>query len=142
MKKALIVLAFLFLLTKVCIAQPSINASVDRVKLSTDETLTYKLTIAFSSKNIPQSKFPEFKDFYLVSEAESSTISFLKEGAKTILVYAFILAPKNTGKFSIEPAQIKTEGKTFTSEGFEIEITQGKIRPNHLPDTQEPKITL
>lgn len=154
MKKLFLVLGFLFLTAQVCIAQPTIEASVEKTKISTDETLIYQLTIAFSSINIPQPKFPEFKDFYVISEAESSTISFQKAGAKTILVYAFILAPKNTGKFSIEPAQIKAEGKTYTSKGFEIEVTQGKAKPkavpedspakseNNLPETQEPKITL
>lgn len=154
MKKVFIVLIFSFSFICQSLAQTQIKSEVDKIKISTDEALTYKLTIASSEKKITQPKFPEFKDFVVLWQAESSTISFIKGGAKTILVYTFLLTPKNTGKFTIEPTQVKTEGKTYASEEFEIEVTLGELSPKALPEekplkpkkampkSEEPQITL
>lgn len=154
MKKIFIIPVFLFLFLGVSFAESSIKAEVNKLKISTDDTVIYKLTIASSAKKIPQPKFPEFKDFLVLSKAQSSTISLVEGGAKTALVYVFVLVPKNTGKFSIGPSQFKEEGKTYTSEKFEIEVKPGK-RPlksipnkklyqpkNGLPESKEPQVTL
>ncbi len=137
-----------------CFAQTQIKSEVDKKKISTDEALTYKFTVTSSEKKITQPKFPEFNDFIVLWQAESSTVSFIKGGAKTILVCSFLLAPKNTGKFTIEPTQIKAEGETYTSEKFEIEVTAGKFEPKalpeekpfqprkSLPEPEEPQVTL
>src|SRR3990167_1543325 len=101
MKKIFILQVFFFLLLGVSFAESSIKAEINKLKISTDGALIYKLTITSSEKKIPQPKFPEFKDFLVVSRAVSSTISLAGGGAKTVLVYALILSPKNTGKFSI-----------------------------------------
>lgn len=154
MKKVFIILIVSFLFICQSFAQTQIKSEVDKTRISTDETITYKLTITSSEKKLPQPKFPEFKDFVVLWQAESSTVSFVKEDAKTILVYTFLLTPKNTGKFTIGPTQINLEGKTYTSEKFEIEVTLGKIKPKALPkerpfkpkkalpESEVPQITL
>lgn len=144
MKKAFIILIFSLFFICLAFAQTQIKSEVDKARISTDEALTYKLTIISSEKKITQPKFPEFKDFTILWQAESSTISFIKGGAKTTLVYTFLLAPKNTGKFTIGPARIESEGKTYTSEKFEVEVTAGKLKPKALPESKplKPKKTL
>lgn len=137
MKKVFIIFTVVFSFICQSFAQTQIKAEVDKTKISTDESLTYKLTITLEKK-ITQPEFPEFKDFTLLWQAESSTVSFGREGVKTMLIYTFILAPKNTGKFSIGPAQIKAEGKIYTSEKFEIEVTPGNLKPRALPDEKPP----
>lgn len=154
MKKIFIIHIFFFLFLGVSFAESSIKAEVNKAKISTDDTLIYKLTITSSEKKIPQPKLPEFKDFFVVSKAQSSTISLVGGGAKTALVYALVLVPKNTGKLSIGPSQFKEEEKTYTSEKFEIEVTLGKRplkgipkeKPSQpkkgLPESKEPQVTL
>lgn len=138
MKKLFIIFIFYFLFICQSLAQTQIKSEVDKIRISTEEALTYKLTVTSSEKKITQPKFPEFKDFAVIWQAESSKVSFTKEGAKTMLIYTFILAPKNTGRFSIGPAQIKAEGKVYTSEKFEIEVTPGNLKPRALPDEKPP----
>lgn len=154
MKKIFIIHIFFFLFLSVSFAESSIKAGVNKAKISTDDTLIYKLTITSSEKKIPRPKFPEFKDFFVLSKAQSSTISLAQGGAKTVLVYVFVLVPKNTGKLSISPSQFKEEGKAYTSEKFEIEVTPGKrplktipkekpFQPKKgLPESKEPQVTL
>lgn len=155
MKKIIVSIAiFIFLLTASSFAETSIKADVDKLSLNTDETLTYKITIASSDKKLPAPQLPEFEGLNVVSQAQSSTVSFVKGDIKTILVYAFILVPSEVGKFKIDPATIKIRGKTYSTDSFEIEVSQGKIRPGvpkeekpalpgeSLPESKEPQITL
>jgi hypothetical protein len=120
-------------------AQTTIKAEVDKAGITTDELLTYKLTLASAEKSIPDPKIPAFKGFAVVSQAQSSTVSFQKGGMQTILVFVFILMPKEKGNIRIEPAEVIVQGKTIASEAFQIEIKQGaaRIEPRGKPQPEE-----
>jgi hypothetical protein len=127
---------------------------VDKTGITHDDTLTYKVTVTSSDRNLPPPQIPEFKGFYLLSQAQSSTLSFVKNEIKTVLEYTFILAPTDVGKFRIEPSTIKIKNKVYSSESFDIEVTQGKTKPQPKPEekpglpeelqpeSEEPQITL
>lgn len=128
-----LVIIFLLIFTCLTYAQTTIKAEVDKLKLTTDDTLTYKLTITSEEKQIPEPQIPDFKSFKLLSSAQSSTLSFLKSNIRTIMVYAFILIPSEVGKFKIEPSKIKMNNNIYKTDVFEIEVTQGHKRPEFLP---------
>jgi len=148
----LIIFIFLFLGTS--FAETSVKAEVDKAKITTDEKLTYKLVITSSETKVSQPALPKFNGFTVLSQAQSSTMSFLKGGAKTILVYAFVLAPNEVGKFKLEPAVIKVKEEVYSTAAFEIEVTQGKLKPKlspekkpslspeSPPESAEPQVTL
>jgi hypothetical protein len=156
MKRKLISLLILSVLslTAYASADTSIRAEVDKTSITTDETLAYKLTITTNDKNLTEPQIPGFNGFDVVYSAQSSTVSVAKNDIKTSVVYSFILAPNNVGKFMIEPSQIKVRGKTYSSEVFEIEVKQGAASPQppqkerppqpeeNLPESKEPQITL
>lgn len=148
MKKLFLAGIFIFLFTATALAETSLKAEVDKASITTDEAITYKLTIDSTDKNIPQPQLPKFAGFQVISQAQSSNISWLKNGIKTILVYNFILAPVDIGKFKIEPSSLKIKNKTYASDGFEIEVTQGKRKPKPplpeepQPESEEPQVTL
>lgn len=130
MKKTFVLsLIFVFLFIASALAETKIKAEVDKAKLSTDEGLIYKLTITSAAGNISRPTLPEFRDFFILSQEQSSSISFVQGGAKSILVYTYILAPQNAGKLKIEPSKITIEGKAYSSEEFEIEVIPGKAKP-------------
>ena len=134
------------------LAETAIKAEVDNTRLTTDDTLTYKIIVTSSENKLPAVEAPKFEGFSIISQADSSTISFVKGNVKTILVYAFILAPAATGKFTIAPSTIRVKNITYSSEVFEIEVTQGKATPKTIPQekefsplqpgTEEPQFTL
>jgi len=127
-------------------AETNIKAEVDKHKLSTGEELAYKIVITSEEKSLPAPQLPEFKSFNVLSSAQSSTMSFVKGGVKTILVYAIILTPLETGKLKIGPSQIKVKGKVYSSQGFEIEVSPGKENPppqeEGQPESENPKVTI
>lgn len=154
MKVIGIIVFFIFLFISMASAEISLKAEVDKASISTDETLTYKLIITSPEKKIPQPQIPKFEGFSVISQAQTSEISLGKGESKTFMVYVFILVPNGTGKFKIEPGSIALEGKTYATDTFEIEVTQGKTKPQvplgpesplpkrTQPQTEQPQITL
>ena len=152
MKKILLSCAMLLVLILPVLAETEIRAEVDKTSITTDELLTYKVVITSSEKELPKPKAPDFKGFVIVSQAQSSTSTFVKGGAKSILVLAFILAAKEKGRLRISPCTIKVKGKEYSSQPFEIEVKPGNdsLKPMdepplmpQLPDrTDEPRATL
>ena len=153
--KLCLLLAVLILFCPVlALAQTQIKAEVDKVKLSTDEALVYKVVVTSSETRLPPVQPPKFLGFRIVSQANSSTMSFTKGQIKTILVYAFILSPVQTGKIKIDPSNIKMGDKLYTTQSFEIEVSQGKQSPlppqekkllppgSIPPGSEEPQVTL
>ncbi len=147
--KKIIILSVIFtsLFIATAFAQASIKAEVDKTIVTTDDTITYKLIITSSEKNIPTPQLPKFTGFRVISSAQSSTVSLTKGNIKTIFVYAFILVPTDIGKFKIEPSEIKIKNETFSSVSFEIEVKQGKANPKaefeqelSIPEETQPEI--
>jgi len=153
-KISLFTVIFSFLFLASAFADTSIKAEVDKLKLSTDETLTYKLTIISTDKRLPASQVSGFDSFSVLSQIESSNMSFEKNGIKTTLIYEFILAPTDVGKFKIAPSSIKIGNKNLSTDSFEIEVTQGKAKSQAppeskpavpeqgQPESEEPQVTL
>ncbi len=121
-------------------AEVVIKAEVDKVLISTDDVLTYKLIITSTENATPAPQFPKFEDFIVISNAQSQTVSFAKGGIRSIVVYAFILRAKSAGKFKVGPASIKLQDKVLTSDSFEIEVKQGKVQPKAAPRKESPQI--
>jgi hypothetical protein len=128
---------FILFASTIASAQTTIKAEIDKTNITTDDNITYKLTITSSEKKIPKPQLPEFKGFYVLREAQSSNISFAKNNIKTTVVYVYVLAPQDIGKFKIGPSTIKIQGKAYSSAAFEIEVKQGKAKPQALPE-QKP----
>jgi len=124
-----LVILFSLLFSFAAHAEVAIKAEVDKVLMSTDDVLTYKLVITSSENATPAPQFPKFEGFMVISNAQSQTVSFAKGGIRSIVVYAFILKPKNSGKIKIESSSIKLQDKVLTSDSFQIDIKQGKVQP-------------
>jgi hypothetical protein len=146
---------FIFLFTAIAFADTSVKAEVDKLSLTTDEGLTYKLVITSSAKKIPQPKLPKFEGFIALSNAQTSQISISSGTQKTLVVYVFILAPVEIGKLKIEPSQIEIKGKSYSSDAFDIEVKPGKVKPldnkpktipslpkESQPETEKQQLTL
>jgi len=131
-------LFFISLFASAAFAQTSIKAELDKTSLTSEEILTYKLIVTSLEKNIPTPQLPEFTGFKVISSAQSSSITFTKGSVKTVVVYAFVLAPTDIGKFKIGPGTIKIENETFSTGDFIIEVKQGKAKPKVEPKEKPP----
>ena len=137
-----------------CLADTSIKAEVGKTSITTDETLTYKLTITSDEKKLPQPELPDFANFSVVYSAQSSTLSVAKNSTRTTVSYSYILAPLEAGKFTVGPGRVKAGDKTYSSQAFEIEVKQGVNQPQpphkqeppqpeeEIPESKEPQFTI
>ncbi len=133
-KIALFCLIFI-MLHSFAFCEVSVKADVDKLKVTTDEDITYKVTVVNSGKIVPKIKFPKFEGFKVVSQAQSSTISFVKSNVETILIYAYILRPLAAGKYTIGPVEAVNNNKTYKSDSFEIEVSQGSSSDRNTQTT-------
>lgn len=139
MKKILILsTVFIFLCMATASAQTSLKAEVDKTSLSIDEALTYKLTITSLEKNIPTPQLPKFTGLKVIASTQSSSMVFSKGSVKSVVVYVFVLAPTQTGKFKIEPSTIKIKNEAFSTGDFEIHVKQGRLKPRAEPRQKTP----
>lgn len=153
--KVIVTIFFLFLFINTAFAQDfSLKAEVNKASLAIGETLNYKITINYMGKGQAEPKIPKFGGFNVISSMQSSNMSFVKNNIQSNIVYIFILAPLDIGKFKIEPSVIKIGNKTYSTDTFEIEVTPDKARPKTpleqkpslapkiQPESEEPQITL
>ena len=143
----LLTAVFMIFMASLLYAQTAIKAEVDKTKITTDDTLTYKLVITSSETQMPKPEVPKFEGFNVLSQAQSATFSLVSKQTKAIFVYAYILAPKEKGKFTITPSTLKLKNSVISSESFEIEVARGKNKPNPTPEkfqpqSQGPQVTL
>ena len=140
MKRIFVLTAvFIIFIAPILYAQTAIKAEVDKTKITIDDTLTYKLIIISSETQMPKPEVPKFEGFNLLSQAQSATFSLTNKQTKAVFVYAYILAPKEKGKFAIAPTTLKLKNSVISSESFEIEVAGGKNKPNPIPEKPQPQ---
>ncbi len=139
--KVIIALLMLVLFSGLAFAETGLKAEVDKTRLKLGESLTYKLIITSTEKDLPEPRLPDFKGFSILSQAQTSDISLTSGKIKAQAVYVFILLSEMAGKLQIEPATISVKGGRLFSQAFEIEVAPGKTkietRPKEAPSTPE-----
>ncbi|MGE5308259.1 MAG: BatD family protein [Deltaproteobacteria bacterium] len=143
MKRTVLTLALLLGMSGLCFAQTTLKAELDKQKITADETVTYKLTIVSSEGQVPRPEFPDLKAFDVLSQVQSSNITFTGQGMKTMLVYVLVLLPRNEGTLQIPPASLTAGGRKMLSDSFTLQVSPGsgrarKSHPSQAPGRQMP----
>jgi len=127
----------------VCFAETSMKAEVDKATITVDETVTYKLNVISSDRNVSQPAFPEFTRFDVLSQSQSSSFSFSEGGTKTMLVYVLVLFPRETGTLEIPAASLSADGTRVSSGKLSVRVTPGTgkfRRPQPSPDAPKKRL--
>ena len=114
-------------------AQVSFKARVSKDKLSTNERMRVSFTIYSNTPNIKQSSFrpPSFKDFHkIMGPSTSQEVSIVNGRASSSFAYSYILQPTKTGSFTIGPASVNVDGKTYRTKPIKITVVKGEDNPN------------
>lgn len=125
------------------VGQFEMTTSLDRKELSTDDALTVRLAVRGNGdgKRIqpPTAIFPEAFEVYEPKVVEE--VAFDQDGhLANDLVFEYLLLPKTTGTFTLEPKlgvfDPSTQKYTEVTGGtFDVKVTQGKgIRQPAEPD--------
>lgn len=141
-KKHILFGFFVLVLSCNAFAQDYISAEADKKTMTTDEFLIYKVKVDLSDKKTLAPQIPEFKDFYIISQLQSSSIQFAQAKVKNSATYEFILRPVKTGELEIEPATIKIKGKVYSTEAFKVLVRQGKAKFQPEPESNKKQSPL
>ena len=102
-----------------------IVAGVDRLELSTDDTVTLTVVVDVSSRNVPQPELPGLDGFSIVGNSTSTQMSIINGTISNNVVYSYRLQPYRTGTLTIEPIKLTLNGQTYFTDPINIVVTQG-----------------
>lgn len=118
-----------------------IVAGVDRMSLTTDETLELTIIVTVEGQtSVPRPQVPDLDGFYVVGNSTSQQLSVVNGVASNNVIFRYNLQPYETGTLTIPPTTLMMDGQTYTTDAINIEVTQGTGQPpvpggSNRPDT-------
>ncbi|MCM8801147.1 MAG: BatD family protein [Candidatus Omnitrophica bacterium] len=132
-------LIFILLIIPSVFAEFSIKAEIDKQRIFLDDLLTYKVILSSDESKIPSVRLPDFSGFEIISQAQSSSVSFTSKGPNSTIIYTVILSPRRSGRFKVEPSRVNLKGRLYTTDSFEIEVLDAYSHPLDKPDKSLPE---
>lgn len=141
MKTILGVLLFFFIFpASACFAQNiSFNATVDKTEAGLDDQITLSISISGDVKSIPQPQLPPLTDFTVYSAGRSQNFSYVNGHMSSSVSFNYVLVPRKAGKFTIGPASIVIDGKTYQTNPIDISVAAGGGTPSPSVPGQKEK---
>jgi hypothetical protein len=104
----------------------SFNAFVDKKTVALNESFIYSITISGDGKKLPEHQIGNIFEFNRFGTSTSQSMTIVNGKSNVSVTYRYTLGPKKIGKFTIPPATIIYNGKTYSTESIEIEIVPAK----------------
>ena len=105
-----------------------INASVNRRSVGLNQQ--FELTVEISgpeANGAPQPPIPQIDEFASYLGSGSSTNMQIVNGRMSVIkIYSYHFIATKEGKFRIPPINMSFEGKTYSTEAINFEITKGQ----------------
>jgi len=102
--------------------QTSLTASVSKSKVALSERFQLTITL-INGGSIKDFRPPAMADFMVMGGPNQSSSTMITNGKVTSsIAYAYVLQPKNIGKFTIGAAYVKVDDKTLSSQPIVVEI--------------------
>jgi hypothetical protein len=105
----------------------AIQATVDRQETTVEEPLV--LTITVFGSQTAQPRLPELPDFDVRPAGTATQIQIINGQATASVSHNFRLVPRRAGTFTVGPASVEIEGRTYQSQPFAVRILPASERP-------------
>ena len=114
------------------------TASADPTRVAAGEQFQLTFTFTGSDVNsVRNLKAPDFNQFVVLSGPNQSTnMQWINGQMSASIAYTYILNAPQAGKFTIGSATIEYKGKALKSSAIQIEVTQGKPKPQQKQPDQ------
>jgi len=117
------ILSFLLFSVQFTFAQITFTTSVSKNKLGVNQRFRIEFTV--DKQGADNFKAPSFSNFKVVGGPSSSVNqSWINGKASYSQSYIYILQPKKTGQFTIEPAKIEYNGDVIKSNSVKITVVK------------------
>jgi hypothetical protein len=104
----------------------SYKASVNKKVVPLNESFVYSITLSGDGVNLPEHQMSNLTDFTKFGTSTSQSMSVINGKTNVSVTYKYTLGPKRIGKFTIPPAKITYNGKTYLTEALDIEVVPSK----------------
>jgi hypothetical protein len=101
--------------------------TIDRPEATVQDQLLLSVTVSGSRTAVPE--LPELPDFQVYSRGQSSQISMGGGQTSVSITYSYLLVPRRTGTFTIGPASVSIDGRTYRSQPFRVRILEATAQP-------------
>ncbi|MDR2395061.1 MAG: BatD family protein [Endomicrobium sp.] len=125
-KKIYFLVFFSFLSIIVYADSISYKATVNRKEVPLNESFVYSITLSGDGVNLPEHQISNLTDFTKFGTATSQSMSVINGKTNVSITYKYTLGPKRIGKFTIPPAKITYNSKTYLTEALDIEVIPSK----------------
>lgn len=134
-------LTLIFLVVSIATAQEiSFSASVDKTQVSLNEQIVLTIQVSGNVQNIPLPKLPTLNNFNIYSSGRTQSFSFVNGQVSNTASFNYVLVPMAVGQFTIDPAEIILEGKTYKTNPITITVTQGSGSPPSTQPSLKPNL--
>jgi len=121
------VLAVVVLRPSAAVGSERLSASVDRTEATLEDQIRLTLTVVDAQGAKP--RLPSLPEFEVQGTGQMNQINMVNGRTTTKSQFNYLLAPKRTGTFTIPPATVEIEGRTFQSEPITVRIVEAPKRP-------------
>ncbi|MDR3124278.1 MAG: BatD family protein [Endomicrobium sp.] len=118
----------------------SYKASVNRKTVPLNESFVYSITLSGDGTDLPEHQVSNLTDFTKFGTSTSQNMSLINGKANVSVTYKYTLGPKRIGKFTIPPARIAYNGKTYLTETVDIEVIPSQSAQS-LPRSNTNNVT-
>ena len=110
--------------------------TIDRPEATIRDQLLLTVTVDGSRSAVPE--LPDLPDFQVYSRGQSSQIQMGGGRTNVTVSHSFLLVPRRTGTFTIGPATVEIDGRTYRSQPFRVKILEATAEPR---EAQEAYVT-
>ena len=100
-----------------------VTASVDKQELTLEDSVYFSVEVE-GTQSSPPPELPPLDSFKVRPLGSSSSIQIINGERTSSTTFNFVLIPKETGTFTINPAAVKIEGRKYQAEPITLVVKQ------------------
>ncbi|MBL6962759.1 MAG: protein BatD [Bacteroidetes bacterium] len=119
----ILLFTFLFIVVSHLTWAQSFTASVNSNEVSPDQQINVTFTIEGNFQRITDLNFPEFNGFRVLSQPQQyQSTSNINGVVSKNYQFTIAIKPISKGKFTIQPASVKLDGKLYKTKSIDIQV--------------------
>lgn len=136
-KRTFLLLTFLFMASYIAwAADIQVAGLVDKTQAQVDEEVSFTIRILGTRGNIQAPHLPAFRGFESFYTGRTSQFTFVNGKSNSTVEFNYVLVPKVTGRFTLDPIEVWIEGKRFQTQPIELEVSGPQVAQPQAPQPQ------
>ena len=112
---------------------PKVSAAVDKQTAYQNQEVNLSIRISNAKGNIPAPRLPSFQGFDSFYSGRASHFTFINGRSSSAVEFNYVLVPKSTGVFRIDPVDIVIDGKSYQTEPIQVEVLGQPLSTSATP---------